>query len=61
MNTIDRLKLLQECFEIAMNDVAWIPLFTWKITWGINNHFIWKPRADQQILVEDIANNILNY
>lgn len=54
MKADERQKLLQECFRIAMEDVAWIPLFTWKVSYGINNHFDWNPRADQQILVEDI-------
>jgi peptide/nickel transport system substrate-binding protein len=58
MNTIERQHLLQECFKIAMDDVAWVPLFTWKIIWGIDNHFIWNPRADQQILIEYIRNNV---
>jgi len=49
-----RQRLLQDCFQIAMEDVAWIPLFTWKISYGINNHFLWTPRADQQILLEYI-------
>lgn len=54
MNIKTRKKLLQDCFKIAMEDVAWIPLFKWKITYGINNHFDWTPRADQQILIEYI-------
>jgi peptide/nickel transport system substrate-binding protein len=54
MEPFRRLILLQECFKIAMNDVAWIPLFTWKSSYGINNQFIWTPRADQQILIEYI-------
>ena len=52
-----RLNSLQECFKIAMDDVAWIPLFTWKTTYGINNQFLWTPRADQQILIEYIKRN----
>lgn len=57
MEPYNRLNLLQECFKIAMDDVAWIPLFTWKTTYGINNQFLWTPRADQQILIEYIKNN----
>ncbi|PNX52460.1 MAG: hypothetical protein BV458_09485 [Thermoplasmata archaeon M9B2D] len=52
-----RLYFLQECFRVAMDDVAWIPLFTWKTTYGINNQFLWTPRADQQIILEYITSN----
>jgi len=57
MNTKNRQKLLQDCFKIAMEDVAWIPLFKWKIYYGVNNHFDWTPRSDQQILIEYIKIN----
>ena len=50
MKVDKRQKLLQECFKIAMEDVAWISLYTWKLSYGINIHFDWNPRADQQIL-----------
>lgn len=50
-----RLQLLQECFKVAMDDVAWVPLYTWKTSYGINNQFIWSPRADQQIVIEYIS------
>ena len=56
MEPYGRRNLLQECFKVAMEDVAWIPLFTWKSSYGINNNFIWTPRADQQILIEYIEN-----
>ena len=56
MEEIERQNLLKKCFKVAMEDVAWVPLFTWKISYGINNQFIWKPRADQQILIEYIEN-----
>ena len=57
MKLYERQNLLQECFKIAMEDVAWIPLFTWKSSYGINNQFVWTPRADQQILIEYIHNS----
>jgi peptide/nickel transport system substrate-binding protein len=56
MRETQRKQLLQDCFRIAMDDVAWIPLFTWKITYGISTDFQWTPRADQQILIEYIKN-----
>lgn len=57
MNSVGRRALLQESFKIAMEDVSWIPLFTWKTFYGINNEFIWTPRADQQILIEYVTHN----
>ncbi len=54
MNAYERKIFLKECFRLAMEDVAWIPLFTWKISYGISNHYDWKPRFDQQIILEDI-------
>ena len=58
MTAHERQNMLQECFKTAMEDVAWIPLFTWKTSYGISNQFLWTPRADQQILIEYIKNNI---
>jgi len=56
LEMMKRLELLKECFKVALEDVAWIPLFTWKISYAINNQFDWNPRTDQQILIEYIKN-----
>ncbi|UCF50399.1 MAG: hypothetical protein JSU91_02650 [Thermoplasmatales archaeon] len=54
MNTIERLNLMQEGFEIAMQDVACVPLYTYKGISAMINEISWQPRADGLIKLEDI-------
>jgi peptide/nickel transport system substrate-binding protein len=51
----ERLSLMQEGFRIAMEDVAWIPLYTPKCVVAIADYIAWAPRADFMIKVEEIS------
>ncbi|KYK20023.1 hypothetical protein AYK24_04415 [Thermoplasmatales archaeon SG8-52-4] len=50
----DRLKLMQDGFRIAMEDVAWIPLYIPKCVYSITNYIAWEPGPSLMIAVEDI-------
>ncbi len=54
MNPMQRLARMQEGFQIAMNDVACIPLVTSKILYGMLEHVDWTPSANMIIKVETI-------
>jgi peptide/nickel transport system substrate-binding protein len=54
LNPKDRLKLMQEGFKIAMDDVAWIPLYSPKCIYCINDNIAWDPGPSLTISVEDI-------
>jgi peptide/nickel transport system substrate-binding protein len=55
MDPEKRLKKLQEGFEIAMNDVAWIPLYIPQSKFGSLDTINLNPRADLAYRVEDIG------
>ena len=54
MDYQERLKLMQEGFEIAMEDVAWIPLLSSKLVYGVVDGVNWQPSNNMLILIEDI-------
>lgn len=54
MDYQERLKLMQEGFEIAMEDVAWIPLLSSKLVYGVVDGVSWQPSNNMLILIEDI-------
>jgi peptide/nickel transport system substrate-binding protein len=54
MDSRIRQKLIQQGFLISMNDVVGIPLFSIQWIYGISDEFIWNPRPDLNIRVEDI-------
>jgi len=55
MITDERKEYLQQIFEIAAADVAWIPLFSNKAFYGTIDDIIWKPRPSLFIWVEEIS------
>ncbi len=50
-----RRNLMQDGFKIAMNDVAWIPLYIPKCVVAIADYVAWAPRSDHYIRVEEIS------
>ena len=50
----DRLDIMQEGFRIAMEDVAWIPLYIPKYVYAIAEDIAWDPGPGMMIAVEDI-------
>lgn len=55
MDPVERQRLIQQGFTIAMQDVAWIPLFSIQWIYGSSDDLSWKPRPDLNIRVEDIS------
>ena len=51
----ERLELMQEGFRIAMEDVAWVPLYVPKCTYGIADYVAWSPRPNMVLAVEDMG------
>jgi peptide/nickel transport system substrate-binding protein len=49
-----RLKLIQDGFEIAMEDIAWIPLLSSKLIYGVVDGVSWEPNNNMLILIEEI-------
>lgn len=54
MDPEERLRLMQEGFLTAMNDIACIPLVVNVFNLGVIENIEWNPRSDMQIRVEDI-------
>ena len=54
MKTGERLDLMQYGFNIAMDDVACVPLYIYKGISAMINEISWQPRADGLIKLEDI-------
>ena len=54
LNPEDRLDIMQEGFRIAMEDVAWIPLYIPKCVYAIAEDIAWDPGPGMMIAVEDI-------
>ena len=50
-----RKKLIQEIFSIAMDDVAWIPLYSSNAFYAVENDINWNPRPSLYIIVENIC------
>jgi peptide/nickel transport system substrate-binding protein len=54
MNPRKRITLMHEGFEIAMNDVACIPMFEIKFTYLMKDTVSWRPSVNKIIKLEDI-------
>lgn len=54
LDPMERLELMQEGFRIAMEDVAWIPLYIPKCVYATANYIAWEPGPGLIIAVEDI-------
>ena len=54
MDYEERLKLIQDGFEIAMHDIAWIPLLSSKLIYGVVDGVRWEPSNNMLILIEEI-------
>ena len=54
MNTKERLQLMQDGFNISMEDIACVPLYIYKGISAMINEISWQPRADGLIKLEDI-------
>ncbi|MFH1237314.1 MAG: ABC transporter substrate-binding protein [Candidatus Aenigmatarchaeota archaeon] len=55
INPEARLSIMHEGFEIAMEDVAWIPLHTENLIYGTKSDLTWEPRSDVKIKLESIS------
>jgi peptide/nickel transport system substrate-binding protein len=49
-----RLEQMQKGFKIAMEDIAWIPLYSPKCVYGVADYIAWDPGPNMMIAVEDI-------
>ena len=54
MDPAERKELIQDAFYIANNEVAWIPLYSTKVFYGIREDLIWNPRPSLFIWIEEI-------
>lgn len=54
LDPMERLKLMKEGFQIAMEDVAWIPLYVPKCIYGIADYVAWDPKPNMVLAVEDM-------
>jgi peptide/nickel transport system substrate-binding protein len=54
MDSSERQELIQQGFAIAMEDVAWIPLFSIQWIYGLSDDIEFNPTPDLNIRVEDI-------
>jgi peptide/nickel transport system substrate-binding protein len=55
LNPKDRLSKMQDGFRIAIDDVAWIPLYLPKCVVVIADYIAWAPRPDSMIRIEEIS------
>lgn len=55
MNQKTRLELMRQGFEIAMDDVACIPLYSSVCNVAFPEYIVWNPRSDLDTLVEEIT------
>lgn len=55
MDLEERLELMQEGFSIAMDEVAWVPLYSLDGNYAYIEELDWTPRADLNIKVEEIT------
>ncbi len=55
LNPEDRLDLMQEGFRIAMEDVAWVPLYIPKCIYAVAEDVAWDPGPGMHIAVEEIG------
>jgi peptide/nickel transport system substrate-binding protein len=56
-NTTDpsvRKSLIQDVFSLAMDDVAWIPMYSSNAFYGVRQNIYWNPRPSLYIVVEEI-------
>jgi len=51
----DRLDLMQQGFKIAMDDIAWVPLYVPKYIYALAEDIAWDPGPGMLIAVEDIG------
>ena len=54
MNAEERLNLMQQGFQIAMDDIVCIPLISPKLIYGIADHIDWDPNPGMLLNVEDM-------
>jgi len=54
MDPQDRLFLMQQGFMIAMEDVAWVPLYIPQRIFGCRNDIDWIPYAGMGYNIEEI-------
>jgi peptide/nickel transport system substrate-binding protein len=50
-----RKELIQDVFSIAMEDVAWIPLYSGTAFYGVRDNIDWSPRPSLYFIFEDIS------
>jgi len=55
LNPEERLKLMQEGFQIAMEDVAWVPLYVPKCIYGKADYVVWDPKPNMALTVEEMG------
>jgi len=50
-----RKESIQEAFSIAIEDVAWIPLYSGRAFYGVRDNINWNPRPALYLIFEDIS------
>ena len=50
-----RKGLIQDVFSIAMEEVAWIPLYSGKAFYGVRDYLDWSPRPGLYMIFDDIS------
>ena len=55
METTTRQRLIQQGFGIAMQDVAWIPLFSIEWLYAMRENIDFNPRPDLNIKLDEIS------
>jgi peptide/nickel transport system substrate-binding protein len=55
MDPKTRLRLMREGFQVAMDDVACVPLYISVCNIGMDDYIVWSPRSDLSLLVEEIT------
>jgi peptide/nickel transport system substrate-binding protein len=50
-----RKELIKDVFSMAMEDVAWIPLYSGKAFYGVRDNIDWNPRPSLYMIFEDIS------
>jgi peptide/nickel transport system substrate-binding protein len=55
MDPLERAQLLEQAQEIGMRDIPWVPLHNEVNLYGVREDFIFAPRLDKQIFVNEIS------
>lgn len=54
MDTVERKEMVQEIFSIAMDEVAYIPLYSSRAFYGVRDNIRWDPRPSLYVMAGEI-------